>query len=93
VRETVYGFVDELHSARRDFKGSRASVAEAVRGASVDTGALEAVFERHDETIARIRSSAVAAFGKIHETLDERQRKILAELIEAGPFAHGCAHH
>jgi hypothetical protein len=92
VRETVDELVEQLHTARREFKGSRVDVAQAVRGPAVDRAALDAVFERHDETIGRIRGAALAAFGKIHETLDERQRKLLAELIEAGPFAHGFGH-
>ena len=92
VRETVEGFVDELHSARREFKGSRGEVAQAVRGPSVDAALLETVFARHDQTIAHVRQSALAAFGKIHDTLDDRQRKILADLIESGPFAHGFGH-
>lgn len=92
VRETVDGFVDELRSARREFKGSRSEVAQAVRGAHVDTALLESVFARHDQTIAHVRNSALAAFARIHETLDERQRKILADMIESGPFAHGFGH-
>ncbi|HEY2406684.1 MAG TPA: periplasmic heavy metal sensor [Polyangiaceae bacterium] len=92
VRETVEGFVEELHGARREFRGSRVNVAQAVRGAAVDTGALQNVFEKQDQTIAHVRSAAVTAFGKIHETLDERQRKILADLIESGPFSHGYGH-
>jgi Spy/CpxP family protein refolding chaperone len=89
IREAVDALLDELHDARREFRGTRAEVARAIRGPSLDRAAIDGVFARHDQLIDGARRSALAAFAKIHETLDDRQRKILADLIESGPFARG----
>ena len=89
IREAFDGLLDDLHEARSELRGTRPDVARAISGETLDRGALEGLFERHDVVIDRVRRNALDAFGKVHETLDERQRKILAELIESGPFRRG----
>ena len=89
IREAVDTLMDEIHDARRDFRGTRSDIAEAIRAEILNRTAVEAVFDRHDQVIDRVRQSALDAFGRVHETLDERQRKILAEIIESGPFGRG----
>jgi Spy/CpxP family protein refolding chaperone len=89
IREAFEGLMDQLHDARGEFRGTRSEIAQAIRGESLDRGGIEAVFERHDVVIDRVRQNALEAFAKVHETLDERQRKILAEMIESGPFGRG----
>jgi uncharacterized membrane protein len=81
--------MDEIYDARRDFRGTRTDIAAAIRAEVLDRASVEAVFDRHDQVIDKVRQSAVDAFARIHETLDERQRKILADLIESGPFGRG----
>jgi len=89
IREAVDTLMEDVHEARSELYGTRADVAQAIRGETLDRGAIDGVFERHDLVIERVRQNALDSFSKVHETLDERQRKILAELIEAGPFARG----
>jgi len=89
IREAVDTLLDDVQDARKELHATRADVAQAVRGETLDRGAVDGVFERHDRVIERVRQNALDSFGKVHETLDERQRRILAELIEAGPFARG----
>jgi Spy/CpxP family protein refolding chaperone len=89
VREAIDALVDDIHDARRDFRGTRGDVAEAIRAALFDRARLEAVFDRHDQVIDRVRQRGLDAFSRIHETLDERQRKILSEIVESGPFGRG----
>jgi len=89
IREAFEAMMENVHEARGEFRGTRADIAQAIRGESLDRGAIEGVFERHDVVIDRVRQNALDTFAKVHETLDERQRKILAELIESGPFARG----
>jgi Spy/CpxP family protein refolding chaperone len=89
IREAVDTLMDEIYDARRDFRGTRRDIAEVIRAQSLDRGAVEAVFERHDQTIDHVRQSALDAFARIHDTLDERQRRILADIIETGPFGRG----
>ena len=86
IREAVDTLTDEFYDARRDFRGSRADVAEAIRASVLDRSAVEAIFDRHDQVIDRVRGSALDAFARVHDTLDERQRKILADIVESGPF-------
>ncbi len=89
IREAVDTLWDDVHDAKREFRGTRADVAQVVRNETLDRASVEAIFDRHDTVIDRVRSNALDAFGKVHETLDQRQRKILAEMIEAGPFSRG----
>jgi len=89
IREAVDDLMEDVQEARGEVHATRTDVAHAIRSETLDRGAIDAVFERHDRVIERVRQNALDSFGKVHETLDERQRKILAELIEAGPFARG----
>lgn len=89
IREAVDTLMDDVHDARSELHATRADIAQAIRSETLDRGAIDGVFERHDRVIDRVRQNAVDSFSKVHETLDERQRRILAELIEAGPFARG----
>lgn len=89
IRETFDTLLDTFHDARDEFRGTRGDVARAIRGDTLDRAAIDAVFDRHDQVIDRVRQNALDAFAKVHETLDERQRKILAEIIESGPFGRG----
>jgi Spy/CpxP family protein refolding chaperone len=89
IREAVETVLEDVHEARGQFRSTRADVAQAIRSETLDRAAIDGVFERHDQVIERVRQNALDSFSKVHETLDERQRRILAELIEAGPFARG----
>ena len=89
IREAVDSLMEDVHDARSELHATRADVAQAIRGETLDRGAIDGVFERHDRVIERVRQNALDSFSKVHETLDERQKKVLAELIEAGPFARG----
>lgn len=89
IREAVDSLTDDFYDARRDFRGTRSDVAEAIRASVLDRAAVEAIFDRHDQVIDRMRGSALDAFSRVHDTLDERQRKILADMVESGPFGRG----
>ncbi len=89
IREAVDTLLDEVHEAKREFRGTRADIATVVRSETLDRSNVEAIFDRHDAVIDRVRSNALDAFAKVHETLDQRQRKVLADIIESGPFGRG----
>ena len=89
IREAVDTLMDSFRDARRDFRGTRSEVAQAIRAEVLDRASVEAVFDRHDQVIDKVRQNALDAFARVHETLDERQRKILADIIESGPFGRG----
>ena len=81
--------VEELQTAARTFKGelrgTRADVARVFRGPAFDEALFGDVFARHDTAIETIRKAAVGAFAKVHDALDEQQRRKLGDLIESGP--------
>lgn len=76
---------DRARESSKAFWDSRRDLAEVIRGAHLDEGRLEETFRKHDATLAELRSAFADALRKIHETLDERQRKVLSDLVESGP--------
>ena len=51
------------------------------------------VFGQHDAALDRVRRASVEAMRKVHEALDERQRRVLGDLFESGFYGlgqHGC---
>jgi len=81
--------IDEMREAigkaREGFKASRGDVANAVRSDNFDVSHVGSLFSKHDDAIDAVRKAFVSAMQKVHDALDERQRKVLADLIEAGP--------
>lgn len=86
IREAVETIMDEMRGGRREFAETRHELAQAIRSENLDRAAIDALFTRHDVVIDRLRQQLLDGFGKVHETLDSRQRKILAEIVESGPF-------
>jgi hypothetical protein len=70
-----------------ELKQTRADVARAVEGGLVDDSTLDETFARHDRLQAQLRVAAVEALKTVTETLDERQRKVLASLLSRGAGA------
>jgi hypothetical protein len=82
---------DELREAATKLKGegkkTRADLAAAFRKSHFDEVLLGELYARHDRSLEDLRKAFVGTGARIHETLDEKQRERLAELIEAGPSA------
>jgi hypothetical protein len=91
-------FSDRARSSGRELYDTRRQIAEAVRGERIDEARLTEVFGRHDATLDELRRAGLEALRKVHEALDERQRKILGDLVDSGHFGyrghywrgHGC---
>ena len=83
----------ELKDTARELRGTvretRGDVAKTLRGAILDEQSLGAAERRFDDATHRLRSAATATLGKIHGVLDDRQRKLLGDMIENG-WAPGC---
>jgi hypothetical protein len=77
LRETVHGLGDAWRSSRRD-------LALALRDETLDRQKLEAVYRKQDEMLAGLRERLSASLGRVHSTLDSRQRGELADLLERG---------
>ena len=90
----VDDFVERARASGRDIRVTRKELAEALRGEQVDEGRLDQVFGSHDAAIAELRTAGVDALRKVHGALDERQRKILSDIVDSGmPFGFWARSH
>jgi hypothetical protein len=85
IAQAIDEMREAIGKARDGFKASRGDVANAVRSDNFDVSHVGALFSKHDDAIDGVRKAFVSAMQKVHDALDERQRKILADIIEAGP--------
>ncbi len=85
--------LDQLRENRRVLKEeveqTRADIGRAVSGGLIDDRTLDETFARHDRLLAQLRVSFVEALKTVTETLDERQRKQLAQWLEGGFWRGG----
>jgi hypothetical protein len=70
-------------SAEEKAKGAK-QVAEALRGDEFKTENMGEAFSHLDSSTETVRDAMFSALAKIHDALDERQRKILADLVGKG---------
>lgn len=77
---------DEMRTAQRE-------LADLMRGASLDESAFEAMFARQEAVMDSLRKATAASLSRVHEALDERQRRLLADLIENPWGGYGRHHH
>jgi len=84
IAQAVDEMRDAFSKAREGFKASRGDVANAVRSDNFDVSHVGSLFSKHDDAIDGVRKAFVSAMQKVHDALDERQRRILADLIDSG---------
>lgn len=93
--KAILAALDDLrsqgHKAKTAVHATRPRIAGALRGELFDEAVIRQVFVDHDVALEGLREAAITAFAKIHDALDERQRKQLAGLVESfsGPSAWG----
>jgi Spy/CpxP family protein refolding chaperone len=91
IREAISDFKEEAWGLRAEVRGTRSELAQAIRAPELDKALIDRVFAKHDEVIEKLRSLTLRATEQVHGTLDERQRKQLADMIESGPWGYaGC---
>jgi hypothetical protein len=78
--ETARGLRGGLEASGRD-------LAIALREETLDRQKLESVYRKQDEILAALRARVSDSLGRVHSTLDERQRNDLANLLERGGAA------
>ncbi len=89
IRSAIHELGEEAWGLRSEVRATRGEIAAALREPELDKTRLDGVFAKHDELIERLRASLLRSAEQVHGTLDERQRKQLADMIESGPW--GCA--
>jgi hypothetical protein len=84
----IGGALEELWTKRRalheELAKSRGDVARAMRGESFVDTALADAFARQDGLLVELRESLSNVMKTVHDALDERQRKILGDILEGG---------
>jgi hypothetical protein len=89
-RDEAEGFWEATGGLREGLKASRRDLALAMRDEELDTQKLAAMFRKQDEILGGLRERLSASLGRVHSTLDARQRSQLADLLERGDHAAHC---
>ncbi len=83
--------VDALKELKASFQKSDAAhrksardLGDALQGDALSMDAMGAVFASLDEGTAAIRDGAFSALTRIHEVLDGKQRKLVADVVSRG---------
>ena len=94
VRTLLEDFSDSVRERARALRRSAEDVGRAVRGEKLDEALLAEVFAQHDRLLGELRPQVVELLRRIHETLDDRQRRRLGRLIESAPgWASAWSYH
>jgi Spy/CpxP family protein refolding chaperone len=75
---------EAFEKMRDELRNTRAAIAQSLRGEHFDANSLRELHEKHDALIAQLRETLRGAMAQVHESLDPRQRRELADLIEHG---------
>lgn len=84
MAEAVEEFQAKLDPLRDEAKKTRADLAAALRRPAFDEVLFGDLFSRHDDSMTQVRKAFMDLVGKVHDTLDEKQRDRLAVFIERG---------
>ncbi len=80
--------VEAMRAAAEPLRGewsrSRVDVARGLRAETFDRTSLREAWVRQDERVRGLRDAMELELARVHEALDERQRRMLGDLIEGG---------
>jgi hypothetical protein len=89
-RDEVASVLDTAHALRGDLRASGHELALALREENLDRQKLEAVYRKQDQLLSALRQRLSESLGRVHSTLDARQRAELADLLERGGRTACC---
>jgi Spy/CpxP family protein refolding chaperone len=75
---------EAFEKMRDEMSATRAAIARSLRGETFDSASLRELDAKHDELIDNLRKTQRTSLSKIHEALDAKQRRELADLLEHG---------
>ncbi|HLL01527.1 MAG TPA: periplasmic heavy metal sensor [Myxococcaceae bacterium] len=75
---------EAFEKMRDELGATRAAIARALRAEHFDAAAMRELNEKHDALLENMRQTLRASLSQLHEALDPRQRRELADLIEHG---------
>ncbi len=94
LAEEVEALRVAVSELRGDLFASREELARALGAEQLDPSALDAIAARGVSRLDAIRARLAASLSRVHDSLDARQRQLLAEIVRSGPRcrrAHGHA--
>lgn len=84
IRNAVETLRSNLMDGRSELSAVRRDVAQAFGGDVFDEQAINAAIAKQEAFVSRARGEIIAAMREVHEALDGRQRRQLAEWIAGG---------
>jgi Spy/CpxP family protein refolding chaperone len=75
---------EAFEKMRDEMSATRAAIARSLRGETFDAATLRELDARHDELIDNLRKTLRTSLSRVHEALDPKQRRELADLLEHG---------
>lgn len=88
---------DQVRTAAEKFRGearqTRDAFSRSMSGEHFDSTVINEAFARHDALLKELRDTATAQLSRVHEALDERQRRDLADLIDGLSRGGGFGRH
>lgn len=88
IRDALIDLRDAARETWHDTRDARPELAAILRSEEVDDDALQAWLSARGLTFDELRPRIVNAIRRIHEVLDQRQRRALGDLVERGNL-HG----
>ena len=82
IRDAFQKVRDTMREARAEWRDT-GELSSLLRGETFDRTAAEGLSGKADASFAKLRVVIVEALAQIHEALDDRQRRILADFIES----------
>jgi len=82
IRDAFEKVRETMREARAEWRDT-SELSSLLRNETFDRTAAEGVSGKADASFAKVRVVVVEALAQIHEALDDRQRRILADLIES----------
>jgi len=89
IREAMSKLDAQAEEAKQAHAEARKAVAAALKSAVVTPESLQELDVAHAKRLDGVRDAVAAAVGEVHAALDEKQRTVLADAIEAGELDLG----
>lgn len=86
ISEAAEEVFTAVRAARGEVGDTRKDLGRAVAADDLDLDAIGSAWARQDEKLATVREAVTGALAKVHDALDERQRKELARILGEGGF-------
>ena len=93
ILEAVTALRNQGGELRGAAESTGAAASKAFRADSFDVAVLGDAFAKQSMAVESAQKSVVEALHKVHEALDERQRRILADMLDRGLDLFGRTHH